>query len=377
MKKGCLKKFTTVRDQLRREIGEGRYGAENPFPSETALTRRFGVSRATVVRALRELQTMGLLSRSQGAGTRLTEAARHATGRIALIIHGSGYCEIFSPIARAVSHLCIKNGYTLLFSDISFADNRQRVVRVIDQVRKYVKDRIDGVIFQPIELIPDADGVNRRIVSFFREAGIPLVLIDSDIVQAPDRSDCDLAAVNHFDAGRRLAAYLRETGARRIAYLAQKDRAPCVIARCRGVQTGSAGLPLAGKILYSEPDDAVRIRRFVMRERPDAIACYNDRQAAVLIQTLAGLGFKVPDDIAVVGFDDVNFAVLSTPRLTTMHQPCDELSTLAFDMLLDRIRKPGAPVRETFLTAPLVVRESTKPIALKRSSRPSRKRNTP
>lgn len=354
------KKYEVIRDRLRAEIAEGKYGGGRPFPSETALTRRFGAARATVVRALRELQAMGLLARSQGAGTRLTEAARRSTGRIALIVHGTGYCEIFSPIARAISHLCLRNGYTLLFADVSFADNRQRVSRVIDQVREYVKARVDGVIFQPVELLPNAADVNRRITSSFDEAGMPVVLLDSDIVAPPDRSRYDLAAVNHFDAGRRLAAHLRETGARRVAYLAQKDRAPCVQERCRGVQAGCAGLPLPGKVFIAEPDDDARIALLLRRDRPDAIACYNDRQAALLIQTLARLGRSVPDDIAVVGFDDVNYAVLSTPQLTTMHQPCAELAGLAFDMLLERMRKPDAPARETFLTAPLVVRASTR-----------------
>lgn len=352
-------KYGAIRDSLRAEIAAGKYGDGRPFPSETALTRRFGAARATVVRALRELQAMGLLSRSQGAGTRLTKAARHATGRIALIVHGSGYCEIFSPIARAISHLCLKNGYTLLFADISYADTRQRVSCVIDQMREYVRSRVDGVIFQPIELLPNSAAINRRIASAFDEAGIPLVLLDSDIVPSPDRSRYDLAAVNHFDAGRRLAAYLRETGARRVAYLMQKNRAPCVLERFRGVQTGSAGLPLPGKAFIAEPDDDARIAQLLKRERPDAIACYNDRQASVLIQTLSRLGRSVPDDISVVGFDDVNFAVLSSPQLTTMHQPCAELAELAFDMLRARIRNPGAPPRETFLTAPLVVRGST------------------
>lgn len=358
---GTCRKFTSIRDDLRREIYEGKFGDGSAFPSETALSRRFGCSRATVVRALRELQSAGLLSRRQGAESRLTPAARRSTGRIALIIHGTGYCEIFSPIARAVSHLCTKNGYSLMFADISFAENRRRVVQVIDLAREYVKMGVDGVIFQPVELLRDSVAINREILALFDAAHIPVVLLDSDIVPAPDRSAYDLAAVNHFDAGRRLAVYLRKTGAHRIAYLMQRDRAPCVQSRCLGVQCGSEGLPLAGKVLYSEPDDVLRIKRFIAANRPDAIACYNDRQASILVQTLAKLGYSVPGDIEVVGFDDVNYAVLSSPKLTTMRQPCAELASLAFDMLLSRIRNAAAPVRETFLSAPLVVRESTKP----------------
>ena len=359
MEKLETRKYAHIRDTLRSEIGAGRYDASRPFPSETTLSRRFGVARQTVVRALRELQEQGLLVRRQGAGTVLSCAARRFTGRIALIVHGTSYCEIFAPIARAISHLCLTHGYSLLFSDIAFDDNRQRVVQVIRQAREYVKMGVDGVIFQPVELMRNAQNINREIVELFDAAQIPVVLLDSDIVPAPERSRYDLAAVNHFAAGMKIAEYLRRTGSRRIVYLLQHNRAPCVQERCMGLRTGCEGLPLAGKGVFAEPDDAARIRRCVRSLKPDAIACYNDRQAALLMQTLAGMGVKVPDDIRVAGFDDVNYATLATPRLTTMHQPCQELAELAFDMLMARIKAPNAPAKETFLNATLVVREST------------------
>lgn len=67
----------------------------------------------------------------------------------------------------------------------------------------------------------------------------------------------------------------------------------------------------------------------------------------------------------VTGFDDVNYATIASPTLTTVRQPCEALGTLAFEMLLARIDNATAPVRETFLDAPLVVRETTKPISEK------------
>ena len=353
------RKYAEIRDALRREIGDGKYNANRPFPSEMAIARRFGAARQTVVRALRELQAQGLLARRQGAGTMLTSTARKLTGRIALISHGSSYCEIFAPIARAISHLCLTNGCSLLFTDIALDDNRQRVEQVMRQAREYVRIGVDGVIFQPVELMKNAQDVNREIVELFDAAKIPVVLLDSDIVPAPERSRYDLAAVNHFAAGMKLAGHLRKAGAKRIVYLLQHDRAPCVQARYMGVRTGCEGLPLAGKGVFAEPDDIVRIRRCMRTLRPDAFACYNDRQATLLLQTLSRIGVKVPDEVKVAGFDDVNYAILATPRLTTMHQPCKELAELAFDMLQARIKAPDAPAKETFLDAKLVVRDST------------------
>ena len=351
-------KYRILLETLKKEILSGKYGPQQHFPSIRALVRRTGLSKNTVQHAIDELVYRGLISRTQGRGTFVTRGA--VCRKIGLLIHGTSYCEIFSPIARAISHLCQENEYALLFADVAHVENRRRVVQVIRQAREYVKEGVAGVIFQPVEMLSDAEAVNREILDLFDAAGIPVVLLDSDIAVSPKRSSYDLASVNHFDAGRRLGLYLRETGAKRVAYLMQKNRAPCVQERYLGIRTACAGLSLAGEALLAEPDDVARVRRFVRTKRPDAIACYNDRQAAILIKTLARIGLEVPKDIGVAGFDDVNYATLATPCLTTMHQPCGELAALAFDMLMARMREPSAPVKETFLNAPLVVRDSTR-----------------
>lgn len=346
-----------VYETLKKEISDRKFSKTVSFPSERCLMNRFGVSRQTVRQSLKRLEEENLIFRRRGSGTFLTSVARRMTGRIGLIIHGVSYCEIFAPIARALSQLCQENDYTLLFTDISYPDDQKRVAQVAQTVREYLKTGVDGIIFQPIELIHDAEKVNRVLMSSLDAAAVPVVLLDSDI--SLQRSTYDLVSVDHFDAGRRLAGHLRETGARRIAYLMQRNRAPCVQERRFGVQVGSAGLPLPGEILIAEPDDLKTIRRFVAQKRPDAFACFNDIQAAMLIKTLAAIGKRVPKDIRVAGFDDVDCARFATPALTTMHQPCSGLAELALEMLMARIRNPGAPARETFLTAPLVVRGST------------------
>ena len=343
---------------LRAAIRNGEY-AQKPFPSETQLMRQFGVGRQTAVRVLKELEREGLVVRRRGAGTFLSKTGRTATGRIGLIVHGSDYCEIFSPIAKAISLLCQKNGYTLLFGDVSRHCTARRVKRIFELADKFVAEGLDGLVFQPIELVPNAEAVNARLVDRFTRAGVPVVLLDSDIVEAPRRSDFDLVAVDHFSVGRLLAEHLRDNGTRRVVYLTQPHRAPCVTARQLGVKVGCEGLQLAGKAVFAEPDDVVAVRRMLKRERPDAIACYNDRQAALLLQTLAKLGKRVPDDICVAGFDDVQFAKLTIPQLTTMHQPCEEIAKAVFGLLMDRIRKPDLPAREVLLNSKLVVRGST------------------
>lgn len=350
--------FMTRLAELREAIRKGDY-AQNPFPSEAQLMKKFSIGRQTAVRILNALADEGLIVRRRGSGNVLSRVGQRSTGRIGLIVHGGDYCEIFTPISKAISLLSQKHGYTLLFGDVSSHCTSRRIRRVFELARKFLETGLDGLIFQPIELIPNADRVNAKLADMFSRAGVPIVLLDSDIVDAPDRSAYDLVSVDHFSVGRRLAGHLRSRGARRVVYLTQENRAPCVKARQLGIRVGCEGCELPGKEVYAYPDDVQGIKAMLRRERPDAIACYNDRQAALLLQTLSKLGKRVPEDVLVAGFDDVQFAKLTIPPLTTMHQPCDEIAASAFGLLLDRIRKPNLPPRSVILDSPLVVRGST------------------
>ena len=90
----------------------------------------------------------------------------------------------------------------------------------------------------------------------------------------------------------------------------------------------------------------------------DAFICANDLTAARLMQSLANIGLRVPQDVRVAGFDDVKFATLLSVPLTTIHQPCQGIATVAFDAMLERISGKPIPPRSLMLTPSLGVRES-------------------
>ena len=94
------------------------------------------------------------------------------------------------------------------------------------------------------------------------------------------------------------------------------------------------------------------------RELPDAIACGNDQMAIGAMRELRTAGIRVPEDIAVVGFDDMHLGALLTPPLTTVHQPMRQLGERACSMLLERIANPALPHRAERLPTTLVIRES-------------------
>ena len=93
--------------------------------------------------------------------------------------------------------------------------------------------------------------------------------------------------------------------------------------------------------------------------RPDAIVCGNDETAVQLVETLRAIGKRVPEDVAVVGFDDAGIAASCRIPLTTVRQPSRQIATAVLRTLLARISRPGDSPREIRLSAPLVVRAST------------------
>ena len=86
--------------------------------------------------------------------------------------------------------------------------------------------------------------------------------------------------------------------------------------------------------------------------------CENDVLAAHLMKTLEELGVRIPDDVSVVGYDDVRYAHLLRVPLTTVSQPCEQIGRAAAQLMLERIAHPDLPARETLVTPSLAIRES-------------------
>ncbi|MBQ0032219.1 MAG: GntR family transcriptional regulator [bacterium] len=373
-------KYSIIVETLRKEILSGKWTSNSStFPSERALVRRFGVSRPTVSQALQELRGQGYLQRQQGKGTFLTREAQKISGAIGLIVPGVAYSEFFQPIVTALSGVCTANGYGLSIGSVFSANGEERARQAMTLARDLAEQHVSGVILQPIESIPNAPSVNKQILSAFRAAGIPVVLLDSDIVPPPDRSEYDVIGVNNYDAGRRVAVHMIAAGAKRISFVSMPR--PCYSIRHRfaGVQSvlASHGV-LLKEMSELDATKVEEVRRFLRKERPDGIICCCDTLAAFLRRTLEKLGKKVPADLLLAGFDDVQHATIMTPALTNARQPCEKIAKEAFRALIERMKDPVLPAREILLNAPLVVRASTRRVMkpVKKGGRKTAKRRT-
>lgn len=364
-------KTKVIADTLREEAVSGCF-PNGRFPSESQVSRRFGVARQTAVKAIEILMREGLVVRRRGAGTFVSPDFRRATGVIGIVVPGLAYAEIFPPICSHLSGLLSLRGYSLQLADFTGVDPHALAAKAVRVTRDLVQQGVDGVIFYPIEFLPNSADINRSITSRLDAAKIPVVLLDGDIQTPPTRSRYDIVSVDNFIGGYAIADHLLAQGVTRISFLMRNHWANSVKNRMYGVSAAcvSAGLRWSeANVFRAEPDDAARVAALMKgNRRPQAIVCGNDSAAVKLQATLHRLGYHVPEDVLIAGFDDVQNARYATPPITTVQQPLEAISAALIEALFARRRNPKAAPQETVLHATFVARESTDASRLKRKS---------
>jgi GntR family transcriptional regulator of arabinose operon len=354
-------KHRQVFEHILADIESGRLKDGERLPTETELVKEFGTSRPTVARALRDLQNLGMVERKVGSGTYVRRSRKPVDSwRFGLLIPGLGSTEIFEPICGQLARLAQKQHHTLLWGD--FGDKRGEAdPELIEQVcDSYIRQTVAGVFFAPLELTEDKDRINQSVIAALEAARIPVVLLDRDIVAFPQRSRFDLVGIDNRRAGFLIADHLIRLGCRRIDFLARPASAPTVMLRIAGYREAliSTGITPDPRWVHSgEPTDESFVQRIVA-DGATAIICANDLTAANLMRTLDMLGCPVPQKIRVVGFDDVRYAELLRPSLTTIHQPCVDIGTIAMQVMLERIENPTFPPRDILAQPTLIVRQS-------------------
>ena len=353
-------KHRQVFEALSHQIAGGGLRPGDRLPSEADLVRRFGASRITVGRALRDLQALGLIERRVGSGSFVRRPAPPARSlAFGVLIPELGEIEVFDAIGRGLLEAPEARSHVLVWGSRSprASTKSDHAWRLCEQ---YLERRVDGVFFAPIEGARDREAVNRRIATALGAAGIPLVLIDRAIEPYPRRGHHDLVALDNRRAGAAVTGHLLQLGAERPAFLGVPDAASSVDGREAGYRDAlradaTERLPLVWR---ADPQQHDEIARLLGRDRPDAIVCASDRTAAVLLPTLRALGRRVPGDLRIAGIDDVAYAAMLPVPLTTLRQPCREIGMAAVRAMLDRVAQPDLPPREILLHGTLVVRES-------------------
>jgi len=361
-------KCRTVVETLADEIMAGRYRPPATFPSVARIVRRFGVAHLTAVRVLDELKKMGLVRSRQGSGTFVAPAAGRSVGLMVPAWHAS---DFFPSICGEISSVCQERGMALLFADTSKISCDEMPGRLSAIAKSFVEQGVAGVMFHPVDFCGCAREANEMVVDVFREAGVPIVLLDCDIVNPPEESGIDMVGIDNISAGWRLGKHVMSRGARKVLYVSVfTEVSPNALSRLAGLRdavSASRRVSLS-ELRMPQSGGAEELREGIAASHADAIVCSSDMVAAIVMKELAALGLRVPDDVIVAGVNDVSLAKIVSPALTTIHQPCAEMARVAFETLERRRGDPGAPAMRVFLPAPLVERDSTA-----RAARPVRR----
>lgn len=356
-----MPKYQQLFESLKADILSGRYKPGQKLPSEAALVIKSRASRITVTRAIRELQNAGLVARVAGSGTYVRDVGKGRQPHVfGLLIPDLGETEIFEPLCRGIVNAPEAAEHALLWGHVDPGISKGQQARHLCE--QFISKKVSGVFFAPLEFEPEAEQVNRRILKYLRQAGIPVVLIDRRVSKGPERDRPDLVGINNHQAGYLATEHLVNLGCRKIGFLSYHGAASTIAERIRGytqalVEHGLRPILDSGHVDIDKDENPTWKGR-TRFESLDAFVCVNDRVAGQLMHIFLARSLRIPEDIRLVGIDDVAYASLLPVPLTTVRQPTREIGEAALHTMLERIRVPHMQRRELLLDGSLVIRKS-------------------
>ena len=348
-------KYRQVFEILSHEILSGKYPAGRKFPSEAALVQRFGTSRITIGRALRELSQRGLVERVAGSGTYVGRGHVSADSLVfGLLIPDLGTTEIFEPICQGIAGAPTASRHGLLWGQGSAAAGSSEE-QALGLCAQFLASNVAGVFFAPLERGERTRETNLTIVSRLEEARIPIVLLDRPVEGYRPGSGHDLVGIDNRRAAQIAVQHLARQGSGQISFVAYSGGASTVDARIAGFRESWEG----GAVYRLDEISAASVAPVLKNFRPgDGFLCANDRTAGEFMKVVLSLGYRVPGHLRIVGIDDVEYASLLPVPLTTVRQPCREIGEAAMETMLSRIANPHRAARDVLVECRLVVRES-------------------
>ena len=326
------------------------------------VAKRAGVSTATVSHVINgtrfvsdELQQK-VMSAMEALGYRrnaLAGALRSGqTHTIGLILPES-LNTFFSELGHGIEQAAFPHGYNLILYN---SDNDlEKEHLYIDFL---IEKQVDGIILDTEE--HDIDALHARIPK-----SIPTVLIDRDF----EGDDFDFVLSDNKQGGYTAAKHLIELGHKRIACIIGAEHMKSSTDRMQGFKAAldEAGLPLYPDLIFPgdfHPESGYRaaLRLLHQKHPPTAIFAFNDMMAFGVQRATVELGLHIPDDISLVGFDNIELGIYTCPALTTVAQSKADIGQKTIQHLINRMSNMTLPGIRELVPTRLVVREFTKSI---------------
>lgn len=257
----------------------------------------------------------------------------------------------FAEIVRSVEDHCFGAGYALILCNTDDDPHRQAAyLQVISE------KRIDGTIII-------STGEDKDLLRLLKGLTIPTVLLDREIREV----NCDLVETAHLQGALMATEHLIALGHRRIACLAGPANLNSSVQRIEGWRTALAqsGLAAGASDLLWQSDFSSQggftTMQSILRspQAPTAVFVCNDLMCIGALSAAHEAGVRVPQDMSLIGFDDIELARFASPALSTIAQPKHLIGVTAVDMVLERIQGGRLQARQVILQPELIVRNST------------------
>ena len=309
------------------------------------LNRPEQVSRATRDRVLAAIEELGFV-RNESA-----RQLRAGRSRVLAYVMLDASNPFFTDVARGMELTAEEADLSLFLCN---SDNRPE--RELAYLQRLREQRVQGILVTPVA--PDHPSLDEIV-----QSGTPVVIVDRtrDI-----DSHCSVA-VDDVTGGTIAARHLLDLGHRRLAYVGGPEVIGQVRDRLQGVRRAVAGAAAEQpRVLWTSTSTVAEGRRaghvlagLPAEDRPSAAVCANDLLALGLLQQCVSLGLRVPEDLAIVGYDDIDFAAAAAVPLTSVRQPRRQLGETAAELVLEEARGGEHRHRQVMFTPELVVRAST------------------
>jgi LacI family transcriptional regulator len=334
-------------------------------PTQTDVARLAGVSGATVSYVLNGVK-QGRVPISDETRQRVLEAIEElgyepdaraqalrsgSTKTIALIIpdlRNPHFCEYATGIEEAAR----ASGYHLLLSSTSMNDEY-----AVEIFKDLARRRFDGLIIAS-SFILEAEEAQTTLKQIL-ERGLPIVEMDENY-------GVDSVSADYRQATQEVMSYLVSLGHRRIGLIYGVGGHELGQDRLQPYLDGlkAAKIPMESKLIAEcgptiEDGYQAALKLLKLASRPTALITINDLLAISAVRAAADRGLRVPDDLSLVGYDNIPMANYLVPRLTTVTKDAPALGRKAFEVLLARIQNPGLPRQKVHNPARLILREST------------------
>jgi len=343
-------------------VGHRQQPLNGRTPSVKDVAAAAGVSLGTVSNVMNrpEVVSIGTRERVERAMSDLgfvrNESARQlraGTSRTLAYVMLDGSNPFFHDVAQGIE-LAAEDADLSLF----ICNSNSRAEREEMHLDRLMQQRVQGILITPVN--PDAptlDEVSRR--------GIPVVIVD----RLRESGGFCSVSVDDVFGGRIAVEHLIEKGHTRVAFIGGPDLIGQVRERLQGAREIWAEAGLNPDDLVYLPTSALtvgegrsageRLAGLPARRRPTAAFCANDLIALGLLQQAIGSGLRVPEDLAIIGFDDIEFAAAAAVPLTSVRQPRQELGRTAAALVLDEATNPQHEHQQATFIPELVARAST------------------